>query len=199
MGTAAYMSPEQAEGKEAGPRSDIFSFGALLYEMVSGQLAFRGDTQMSTLSAVLRDDPKPVTDLRGDTPGELARIIARCLRKDPARRFQHMDDLKVALEELKEESESGKLLTSHGCNAAQPARSARRYFIGAGIAGALCPVGPGRLVFHLPHDTRDRAARRPAHQLSGLSVSRQVSRPTAIRWRSAGMEKSTTISMFILS
>jgi Tol biopolymer transport system component/serine/threonine protein kinase len=136
MGTAAYMSPEQAEGKEAGPRSDIFSFGALLYEMASGQLAFHGDTQMSTLSAVLRDDPKPVTDLRGDTPGELARIIARCLRKDPARRFQHMDDLKVALEELKEESESGKLLTPTAI-ISQPRRGTRSYLIGAAIAGVL--------------------------------------------------------------
>ena len=136
MGTAAYMSPEQAEGKEAGPRSDIFSFGALLYEMVSGQLAFRGDTRMSTLSAVLRDDPKPVTEVRVDTPSELARIIARCLRKDPARRFQHMDDLKVALEELKEESEVGGLVAAPG-TAAQPARSAGCYLIAAGIAGAL--------------------------------------------------------------
>jgi Tol biopolymer transport system component/tRNA A-37 threonylcarbamoyl transferase component Bud32 len=108
MGTAAYMSPEQAEGQEAGPRSDIFSFGALLYEMVSGQRAFRGDTLLSTLSSVLRDDPKPITEVREDSPSELRRIIARCLRKDPAQRFQHMDDLKVALEELKGELESGK-------------------------------------------------------------------------------------------
>ena len=136
LGTAAYMSPEQAEGKEAGPRSDIFSFGALLYEMATGQSAFRGDTQMSTLSAVLRDDPKPVTEIRADTPQELGRIIARCLRKDPARRFQHMDDLKVALEELKEESESGKLVTAPAVSA-QPARSVKRYPIGGGIAGAL--------------------------------------------------------------
>jgi Tol biopolymer transport system component/tRNA A-37 threonylcarbamoyl transferase component Bud32 len=136
MGTAAYMSPEQAEGKEAGPRSDIFSFGALLYEMASGQLAFRGDTQMSTLSAVLRDEPKPVTEIRIDVPGELARIVARCLRKDPARRFQHMDDLKVALEELKEESESGKLVAAPAPSA-QPARGVKRYLMGAGIAGAL--------------------------------------------------------------
>jgi Tol biopolymer transport system component/tRNA A-37 threonylcarbamoyl transferase component Bud32 len=136
MGTAAYMSPEQAEGKEAGPRSDIFSFGALLYEMASGQPAFRGDTQMSTLSAVLRDDPKPVTEIRADAPAELARIIARCLRKDPARRFQHMDDLKVALAELKEESESGKLVTVPAVSA-HSGRSGRAYFIGASIACAL--------------------------------------------------------------
>ena len=136
MGTAAYMSPEQAEGKEASPRSDIFSFGALLYEMVSGQMAFRGDTQMSTISAVLRDDPKPLTEVRVDAPSELARIIARCLRKDPARRFQHMDDLKVALEELKEESESGKLVTNPTVSL-PPARRGKRYLIAAAIAGAL--------------------------------------------------------------
>jgi len=135
MGTAAYMSPEQAEAREADSRSDIFAFGAVLYEMASGQPAFRGDTQISTLSAVLRDDPKPVTELRIDTPNELGRIIARCLRKDPARRFQHMDDLKVALEELKEESESGKLVATPV--AAPPARGAKRYLAAAAMAGAL--------------------------------------------------------------
>ena len=90
-------------------RSDIFSFGAVLYEMATGQRAFRGDTAMSTISAILRDEPKSITAVRGEIPAELKRVVKRCLRKDPARRFQTMADLKVALEELKEESDSGTL------------------------------------------------------------------------------------------
>jgi Tol biopolymer transport system component len=109
VGTAAFMSPEQAEGRPIDARSDIFSFGAVLYEMATGQRAFRGDTAMSTISAILRDDPKPASAIRGEIPAELDRVIKRCLRKDPARRFQTMADLKVALEELKEESDSGSL------------------------------------------------------------------------------------------
>ena len=105
VGTAGYMSPEQAEGRPVDVRSDIFSFGSMLYEMVTGQRAFQGASKLSTLSAILNQDPKPVEG----APPELERIINRCLRKDLARRFQHMDDVKIALEELKEESESGKL------------------------------------------------------------------------------------------
>jgi Tol biopolymer transport system component/tRNA A-37 threonylcarbamoyl transferase component Bud32 len=107
VGTAAYMSPEQAESKPVDARSDIFSFGAVLYEMATGTRAFHGDSKLSTLSAVLRENPKPPSQVAADIPRELDRIIARCLRKDPARRFQAMPDLKVALEELKEESDSG--------------------------------------------------------------------------------------------
>jgi serine/threonine protein kinase len=106
VGTAAYMSPEQAEGKPVDARSDIFSFGAVLYETVTGARAFRGDSRMSTLAAVLHNEPTP---MGAEVPRELERIIRRCLRKDPARRFQHMDDVKIALEEMKEESESGVL------------------------------------------------------------------------------------------
>ena len=109
VGTVGYMSPEQAEGKKLDARSDIFSFGSVLYEMVSGRRAFQGDTPMSTLSMVLRGEPKAVSEIATTTPRELERIIQRCLRKDPAKRFQHMDDLKVAIEEIREESESGKL------------------------------------------------------------------------------------------
>jgi serine/threonine protein kinase len=103
------MSPEQAEGKKVDARSDIFSFGALLYEMVTGRRAFRGDSRLSTLTAILREDPKPAGQVVEGLPRELERIIGRCLRKDPERRFQAMPDLKVALEELKEESDSGTL------------------------------------------------------------------------------------------
>jgi len=109
VGTAGYMSPEQAEGKRLDARSDVFSFGAVLYEMLTGQRAFRGDSSASTLAAVLRSEPRPASEVVPDLPREVERIVARCLRKDPARRFQHMDDLKVALQELKEESDSGTL------------------------------------------------------------------------------------------
>ncbi|HEX7361546.1 MAG TPA: protein kinase [Bryobacteraceae bacterium] len=102
-GTPAYMSPEQAEGKKLDARSDIFSFGAVLYEMVTGRRAFRGDSTASTLAAVLHRDPDPPANI----PKELERIIQRCLRKDPNRRFHHMSDLKVELEEVLEDTVSG--------------------------------------------------------------------------------------------
>jgi len=109
VGTTPYMSPEQAEGKKVDTRSDIFSFGSLLYEMLTGQRAFSGDSRLSTLSAILKEEPKPVSSINHDVPRDLEKIISHCLRKDPDRRFQHMDDLKVALLDLKEESDSGKL------------------------------------------------------------------------------------------
>ncbi len=95
LGTAPYMSPEQAEGKPLDPRSDIFSFGSLLYEMITAQQAFSGDTQTRVLAAILEKDPKPISQIVQGTPPELDRIIARCLRKDPGRRFQHMQDLRL--------------------------------------------------------------------------------------------------------
>jgi eukaryotic-like serine/threonine-protein kinase len=108
LGTIAYMSPEQAEGRTLDGRSDIFSLGSVLYEMTTGRRAFRGETRASTLAAILRDDPPAITQISSVVPHEMERIVARCMRKDPPRRFQHMDDLKVALEELKEESDSGR-------------------------------------------------------------------------------------------
>src|SRR5262245_32910065 len=121
VGTVAYMSPEQAEGKKLDGRSDIFSFGSVLYEMVTLRRAFHGETRMSTLSAILREEPKPVSEAGPAVPRELEKIISRCLKKDPARRFQHMGDLKVELEELKEDSDSGKLAVGVAA-AAKPGR-----------------------------------------------------------------------------
>ena len=109
VGTAAYMSPEQAEGKKLDGRSDIFAFGAVLYEMVAGQRAFAGGSTAATLGNILHEEPKPVGEIREGVPPELEKLIMRCLRKDPQRRAQHMADIKVALEDLKEESDSGKL------------------------------------------------------------------------------------------
>jgi serine/threonine protein kinase len=106
-GTAAYMSPEQAEGKKLDARSDIFSFGTVLYEMLTGRRAFLGDSTASTLASVLRQDPPPPSQLSPEVPRDLERIIQRCMRKDPNRRFHTMQDVKVELDEVREESESG--------------------------------------------------------------------------------------------
>lgn len=136
IGTAAYMSPEQAEGKTVDARSDIFSIGAILYEMATGRRAFTGNTPASTISSVLRDDPKPAAELRPELPVELNRLITRCLRKDPARRFQHVVDLKVALEELKDESESGRITDT---TTTKP-RQGGRMWMGAAMASLLCAL-----------------------------------------------------------
>jgi eukaryotic-like serine/threonine-protein kinase len=129
------MSPEQAAGKNVDARSDIFSFGTTLYEMVTGRRPFQGDTKMSTLAAIIHHEPPPPSEFAGALPPELEKIIARCLRKDPERRAQHMDDVKLAIEELKEESESGKTAT-----AVRQSRSAVFRYVavaaGAVIAGA---------------------------------------------------------------
>src|SRR6516225_1679905 len=109
VGTVAYMSPEQAQGKKVDTRSDVFSFASVLYEMITGQRAFQGETNLSTLSAILDKEPTPVSVIAKEAPPELEKLIARCLRKDAERRIQHMGDVKLALEELKEESDSGKL------------------------------------------------------------------------------------------
>jgi serine/threonine protein kinase len=79
VGTVAYMSPEQAEGKPIDTRSDIFSFGSVLYEMVTGQRAFRGDSKLSTLSAILKEDPRLVSSVAADVARDLEKVISRCL------------------------------------------------------------------------------------------------------------------------
>ena len=109
VGTTAYMSPEQAEGKPADGRSDIFSFGSVLYEMVTGEPAFRGETPISTLAAILRGEPRPMCDVVRNVPPPVEAVILRCLAKDPAKRYQTAVDLHAALEDLSRRLDAGKL------------------------------------------------------------------------------------------
>ena len=112
LGTVSYMSPEQAQGKKVDARSDIFSYGAVLYEMATGQRAFEGESSLSTLSAILRDDPKPMAEVAPDVPPSLEGVFCRCLRKNPDDRWQGMKEVQAALSALKRESDSGSLYTT---------------------------------------------------------------------------------------
>jgi len=97
VGTIQYMSPEQVEGKEADARSDIFSFGAVLYELITGKRAFEGKTAASTIAAILAVEPKPISTLRPMSPPAFERVVKACLAKDPDERFQTVHDLKMQL------------------------------------------------------------------------------------------------------
>jgi serine/threonine protein kinase/Tol biopolymer transport system component len=140
LGTAAYMSPEQAEGRPVDTRTDIFSFGVILYEMLTGRRPFGGDTALATLSAILKDSPTPLADAAPGTPADLARVVERCLRKDPARRWQHMDDVRIALLDLKEESDSGRLSAPAAAAISAP-RLRSRVWASAVAATAVMAVG----------------------------------------------------------
>ena len=155
LGTVAYMSPEQAEGKSVDARSDIFSFGAVLYEMVTGRNAFQGSSRLSTLAAILREDPKPISEVTPGTPREIERIIARCLRKDPGKRWQSMTDLRTSLQECKEDSESG-VLSGSALRTSQTPAVSRRPWLWAVAAAGLVIVAAAAWLFR---------ARQPAGSL----------------------------------
>ncbi len=128
LGTVGYMAPEQVRGQAADPRSDIFAFGVVLYEMLTGKRAFRKDTSAETLSAILNEEPPPLAESGQDAPPALERILSRCLEKKPERRFQHAADLGFALEALTDAS---------GTAAAAPSQAGalrRRIWIGAAVA-----------------------------------------------------------------
>ena len=100
LGTIPYMSPEQLEGRQVDHRSDVFSVGIVLHEMIAGERPFKGESSASLITSILRDRPGSVSRLRADVPPALERVILRCLQKDPERRFQTAKDLRNELEEL---------------------------------------------------------------------------------------------------
>jgi serine/threonine-protein kinase len=149
IGTVSYMSPEQAQGKKVDTRSDIFSFGVVFYEMLTGTRAFSGDSALSTLSAILRDEHKPMVEIAPDVPPQLELLITRCLRKNPDERWQSMKDVLAALGALKHESDSGQLYRSRiqavqmAPRPAAPEKKKSALPMVLGLVGLLVLIGGG--------------------------------------------------------
>jgi len=120
VGTIPYMSPQQVEGKPVDHRTDIFSLGVLLYETATGERPFQGDTGPALMSAILKDTPEPVSELKEDLPRHLGRIIHHCLEKNPERRIQSAKDVRNELEALREELKNGSIAAASGAIPAAP-------------------------------------------------------------------------------
>ena len=135
MGTAGYMSPEQVRGQAADARSDIFSFGAILYEMISGKRAFHGETSADTMSAILKEETPELSETARNVPAGLERIVRHCLEKNPSQRFHSAGDLAFDLESLTEISAtSSKSGAQAAVREAEGAQSRRKL---ASVAGAI--------------------------------------------------------------
>jgi len=152
MGTVGYMSPEQVRGKPADHRSDIFAFGSILYEMLSGQPAFRGESPADTMSAILKEEPAELSETARNVPPALERMVLHCLEKNPAQRFQSAGDLAFNLEALTDISVLGSVADRTG---AQP---------------ALASTGSAERVAEPPAREKELSSRSKLRELAGALV-----------------------------
>jgi serine/threonine protein kinase/tetratricopeptide (TPR) repeat protein len=141
LGTAAYMSPEQAQGADVDHRSDIWSLGVVLYEMITGQLPFKGEYEQALVYSIINEQPEPLTALRTGVPIELERIVTKTLAKNPSERYQHADDLMVDLRNLKKDTKPGMSVPGKTVKVDTTKKPMMRLVIGAVVIILVLLVG----------------------------------------------------------
>jgi serine/threonine protein kinase/tetratricopeptide (TPR) repeat protein len=208
LGTVAYMSPEQVKGKELDTRTDLFSFGALLYEMATGALPFRGDTSGVIFDSILNRAPVSPVRLNPDLPVELERIVTKCLEKDRNLRYQHASEIRTDLRRLKRDTESGKSIAA----GVPTSRWSRRTIVMSAIAlvSVIALIGVGVFYFRGSTHTRinsvavlpfanangdpnteylsDGITEGIIDRLSGLPNVKVISRTSAFRYKKREIE-----------
>ncbi|MCH8022039.1 serine/threonine protein kinase, partial [candidate division KSB1 bacterium] len=137
LGTAPYMSPEQARGEEVDNRTDVFSLGVLLYEMLTGQLPFKGDYHEAIIYSILNEDQEPITGLRTGVPMELERIVNKCLEKEPSSRYQQTNELAVDLQKVKKELATKDSIAKSADSIVVPKKRVNQLSIGVGVVVIL--------------------------------------------------------------
>ena len=146
LGTVAYMSPEQVRGKELDARTDLFSFGAVLYEMCTGMLPFRGDTSAVMFESILNRAPVPPVRINPDIPPKLEEIVNKCLEKDRGLRYQHASEMRTDLQRLKRDTESSRTIAVP----ALPDKTLKRRLLWAVLAACIVVIGLAAIgVWHL--------------------------------------------------
>jgi len=147
LGTAAYMSPEQARGEDVDQRTDIWSFGVVLYEMLTGKLPFKGDYEQAVTYAIVNENPDPISEIRQDLPDELNTIVNKCLEKGSENRYQHTDDILVDLRKIVKESETKEILSKTCVTETQPPKQYRSFILPGIIALAVLLLVSGYFFF----------------------------------------------------